>query len=59
MRCPICDYNPELPSSVYHSGLSLKGKPQMWEDSKTGEITCSCLEDDVDLEYGLDVEEDE
>lgn len=55
MRCPICDYDPELgpeQQSTYHNGLSLDIKPIFWLNTE-GLTECNCFseydEDDIGL----------
>jgi hypothetical protein len=55
MRCPICDYDPELgqdQQSSYHNGLSFDVQPVFWL-STDGDVECNCFsefdEDDVGL----------
>lgn len=52
MRCPICDYSPDTPHSIFHSGLSLGRSARMTLDHETGEITCTCLESEVEYDNG-------
>ncbi len=55
MRCPVCDYDPELgpdQQSAYYNGLSLDVKPIFWLNPE-GLTECNCFseydEDDIGL----------
>lgn len=46
MRCPICDYNMEDPQlSLFYSGVVSPRHKDLWVDTETGVISCSCFED--------------
>lgn len=50
MRCPICDYDPELGfenQSMFFKGLSLDVNPTPYTN-KDGEVECNCLEEELD-----------
>lgn len=51
-RCVVCDYSSDTPPSLFHSGLALGRASRISLDQETGEITCTCLETDVEYESG-------
>lgn len=62
MRCPICDYDNDLPpdlQSSFFSGLSFDVSPNPYLDAE-GEIKCNCFSFDgqEDLTEGFEDDEE-
>lgn len=62
MRCPICDYDTDLPlnlQSPFFAGLSIDIDPSPFED-EVGTVKCSCFSYDGqdDLTEGFEIDEE-
>lgn len=62
MRCPICDFDPELSmdmQSPFFSGLSFDIRPNPYYDQE-GNVGCNCFgltQDDEEMPEDIDDEE--
>lgn len=61
MRCPICDYDPELSldhQSTYFSGLKFDVNPAPYLDQE-GMIRCNCFSEFDEDDIGLTEDDDD